>query len=213
MKFFKKIGYSIGKIEKYAEMATDGVKSALLYLAGITVILTIVFCLGSVYKTHQSVQSVAGYIETEIPEFSYKDGKLSMDGEQPLIIENDEIGFDKIIIDVQDKTDEEIEQYKKTIKESGNGILILKDKVQMIAESTGGEVTYALNDIVTQLGMNEFSKADVINYLRGEIKITNEFSEISMDLKKENYYNLDFSEVKGQETAKRALEIAAARST
>ena len=167
MKFFKKVGYSIGKIEKYAEMATDGVKSALLYLAGITVILTVVFCLGSVYRTHQSVQKVAEYIENEIPEFSYKDGNLSMEGDQHLTIENEEMGFDKIIIDVQDKTDEEIEQYKNTIKESGNGILILKDKVQIIGGSDNGEVTYVLKDIATQLGMNEFSKADVINYLRG----------------------------------------------
>ena len=107
MKFLKKIGYSIGKIEKYAEMATDGVKSALLYLAGITVILTIVFCLGSIYKTHQSIQELANYVETDIPEFSYKDGNLTMEGEQPLTIENKELGFDKIIIDTQDKTNEE----------------------------------------------------------------------------------------------------------
>lgn len=54
---------------------------------------------------------------------------------------------------------------------------------------------------------------ELIDYLCGEITIEPEVYSENFILENRNYKNLDFSEVKGQENAKRALEIAAARCT
>lgn len=49
---------------------------------------------------------------------------------------------------------------------------------------------------------------EVVSYLNGNIQIT-PFKQKDL-LQKNNYFDIDFSEVKGQENVKRALEIAAA---
>ena len=50
----------------------------------------------------------------------------------------------------------------------------------------------------------------LIKYLKGETIIDREFADIENIFEKEIEYEIDFSEVKGQEITKRALEIAAA---
>ena len=89
--FFKKVWYSITKIEKYGEMATEGVGRALSYLSKLTIILAIALSVWVTYQTSNSIKQAMQYIQNDFPEFSYKDGSLKVESEEPITIENDTI--------------------------------------------------------------------------------------------------------------------------
>ena len=51
--FFKKLWNSITKIEKYPEMAAQGLGKAFTYICKVVAILAIILCLGMIYQAYQ----------------------------------------------------------------------------------------------------------------------------------------------------------------
>lgn len=164
--FFKKAKMSIFNIEKYPELATEGVPRAISYLVKIVAILVIVVCAGMVYKSSQVLTQGIQYIENEFPEFSYKDGTLKVETENEMTLENPEY-VGKVIVDTTTEETEKINQYTNEITEYGNGIIILKNKLIIKNESIMGTASYEYSEILGQMGITEFTKQDVISYAKG----------------------------------------------
>lgn len=162
--FFKKVWYSITKIEKYPDMAAQGVGSAISYLAKVIIILAIVLCMGILYQAHQIIQEGVNYLQNEFPEFSYSDGKLDIKSEDIITISEEDSFVGKAIIDTKTDEEKEINKYINEITEAGNGIIILKDKVVLKNQSIAGTINYDYNEMFKQMGITNFTKQDVINY-------------------------------------------------
>lgn len=170
--FFRKIGYSITKFEKYPEMAAEGMPRAFIYLAQIMLIFSIIVSLAFIYKTHTIVKNGVNYIQNEIPDITYIDGNLKVYSEEPIIIDTQTSIIDKIIIDTNTENNEKIEEYLKSIPIDNSGILILKDRAIIKVNGMEESETYTYDQIlssISNLNFNNSTKQDIINYLSGNI--------------------------------------------
>ena len=129
--FFKKLWYSITKFEQYPLMAAEGFKRAIKYLIGLTALVSLFAMIGSVIEAKNIVNELSKYVQYNIPEFSYSDGKVSMEIEQPIIIENADTGFDRIIVDPNVETDEQKQQIKNANSIEGMTVFFLKDEIML----------------------------------------------------------------------------------
>lgn len=164
MGFFKKVKYSIFNVEKYAEMATEGIGKAFSYIAKLIVILAIVLSVWTLYQTYQMIQEGTNYLQNEFPDFSYSDGNLTVNTEDVIKIDNEQFG--KIIIDTKTDSEETINQYLNEINETGTGALILKNRAVLKNITMIGEVSYNYKESLDSMNLTEFNKRDVINYVQ-----------------------------------------------
>ena len=163
--FFKKVWYSITKIEKYPEMAAQGLGKAFSYICKVVAVLAIVLCLGTMYQAYQIMQEGVEYLQNEFPEFSYKDGTLTIDAESPITISAEDSYVGEVIIDTKTEDEKTINQYVAQVEDSGDGIVILKDQVKVKNAAVTGTISYEYKQILDQMGITEFQKQDVINYM------------------------------------------------
>lgn len=164
MGFFKMVGNSITKIEKYPEMAAQGLGKAISYLAKIVAILAIVLSLGMMYQTYNLIKEGVAYLQNEFPEFSYKDGVLDIQSENEIRISAKDSVVGLTIIDTKTEDETQINKYINEITQEGEGILVLKDKVMVKTYSVAGTISYLYKDMLEPVGVTEFVKQDVINY-------------------------------------------------
>ena len=167
MKFFKRLWYSISKIEKYPDMAAEGFKRALGYLVKIVMLLTLVISAGMIYQTNTLVQKGINYLNNEFPEFTYKDGMLSVASETELKINQEKFPIGEVIVDTNTEDEQKVNQYINEVTENGEGVVLLKDKLIIKNSSVVGTINYSYKDTFEQMGITEFNKQDVIDYTNG----------------------------------------------
>ena len=163
--FFKKVWYSIDKIDKYSELSAEGLKSAIKYLAILMLIIALISGMATIYRTSLKIKDIAKYIEEKAPELTYKDGTLSIDNQDIITDENENFG--KIIIDTNTDDEQTINKYVNDVNEEENAVIILKNKLILKEANVSGTTNYNYKDLFGELGITEFNKTDLVNYLIG----------------------------------------------
>lgn len=162
--FFKKVWYSIVKIEKYPNMAAQGLGKAISYMAKIVAILAVVLCLGMVYQANGMVKEGIEYLQNEFPEFSYKDGILNVESEERIVISEEDSVTGRTIIDTKTEDEQVINGYINEVTEAGDGVIVLKDRVIVKSSAVAGTISYDYKQTLEPMGLTEFNKANVIEY-------------------------------------------------
>ncbi len=173
--FFQKAKLSIFNIEKYPELAVEGVPRAITYLVKLVAILVLVLCISMIVTTSKNIKEGVNYLEKEFPNFSYKDGILNVETDKEIKTENDDY-LGKVIIDTKTDNEEIKNQYINEITEHGFGLLILKDKMILKNTAIMGTTTFEFKELMGQMGITEFVKQDLINYANSSLVYSIYFS-------------------------------------
>lgn len=172
--FFKKLWYSITKFEKYSDMAIEGFSSAIKYLIILTAIITVFSTISSLIEMHKLVENLAKYIEENIPEFTYQDGKINMELAEDMVINNIQYdGIDRVILSPNTEEDLAKEQVITNNEIVGTTVIFFKDQIILRTKrenNTINEKEYTYKDFIkgyTQEDINQFNKAELIQYMTG----------------------------------------------
>lgn len=184
--FFKKVWYSITKFEQYPAMAAEGFKRALKYMITLTAIVTIFIMIGSILEMKSLVGELAQYVQDNIPEFSYSQGKISMETEEAMIIDNvNYTGIDRIVINTLVETDEEREKFENENSKIGTTVYFFNNEIVLRAQLENSEPvkqTYTYSDFVanyTGENIEEFNKTEFVEYLTSN-KMTSFYAQYGL---------------------------------
>lgn len=174
--FFKKIWYSITKFEQYPAMAAEGIKTSTRYLLILITLVTVAAMVGSLLQTNKLMKDLAQYIQENIPEFSYNDGKLEMNTEEPIVINDIQYqGIDRIVIDPSADTAEQKEKDKTDNSMEGIIVFLFKDEIILVGKTSESDKTaeqvYTYSNFIqsyTGTDIQSFNKTDFTNYLTSE---------------------------------------------
>ena len=172
--FFKKIYYSITKFEKYPVMSAEGTARAFKYLCLLMLIFSVIVSAGWMIEFQKTIKTGVDYIQNELPDFKLVNGKLEIAATEKIKIDAKIPTLDQIIIDTNTDSEEQIDEYIKSIPTDNTGIIFLKDKLLVKVDETNQRVEYRYEDILSRLNINKgtITKLNIIEYLTGNESIS-----------------------------------------
>lgn len=165
--FFKKLIMSIKNFEKYPELASKKWGIVLSYFLKLLLLFVILASFATTYQIAKKIQDGLDYIKNEIPEFAFKDGMLTLESEEPMIKKNKDNLIDTIIMDTSNLEEKTLEDYKESLQQAENGVLLIKDKVFIKTQVTKGVIEYSYSSIFTMYQMQDINKQELLQYFSG----------------------------------------------
>lgn len=170
LSFWNKLKFSIFDFEKYQELAAEKIGKTILYLVIIMIVFAIVVAGIYTYRFVETVGDVRQFIDDNIETITFEDNRLRIEmknHENVTRIDNEELGI-KVIISTNNFIEEEKNNRIEELKSSGNGILILDDKVMIKNEIMNTPYTYQYQTIAEAYNINFLDKQEVLNMLSSD---------------------------------------------
>ena len=163
--FFKKVIKSIKDFEKYEDFALEKPGEGLKYFLKLVALLCVIVSIAYTYKTVTIMSDLYTGLKAKTPDFSYQDGVLTTQSEEPTIIEDYADTVGTIIIDTNIAFDKAKETYQDQMNKYGSAILATKDRVLIKSARANAQMAYHYTDLLANYEINEFTKQDVINQI------------------------------------------------
>lgn len=129
--FWKKIYYSIFKLNKYEDMIKEGLKKSVKYFFSLVSVVAIISSIFFTYETTNTIKEFSNYIKESLPNFKIENNELNIEDSEAVILDKDitsQIINGRIIINTNLDKEKAIEEYSDLVKEE-NCTIFLKDKV------------------------------------------------------------------------------------
>lgn len=179
MNFFKKLWYSIARPSKYEKLRNLGIGKAIQYFFSLISILAIVLAIIAAFLQIKVVNNAIVYLDEKIPEFKFKDNKLTLENEDATILDDERITSylgNKIVINTLIKKEDAINQYKDLATEKNKVLIFLNEEYILISNKYNSESkndegieNKKYSEISSKYIKDtsyEYSKKDVIEYLK-----------------------------------------------
>lgn len=167
--FFKRVWHACKDFEKYQDFAIEPLARAIGYIFKLLCIFAIIIGITITYKFSTMFQQGFSYMKEEMPELIFQDAILTVDSEEPIVLEDGSENSNIIIIDTKEGLpDETQEEYSKRIGLYNNGIILLKDRLIIKTMASNIQNTIMYTNLVEENNIGDFTKQDIINYFNTE---------------------------------------------
>lgn len=168
LNFWKRLWISIKDFERYQELAGEKVTTAVGYFFKIVLIFTIIATITGIYRFHTTFQSFLKVFDETIENMEIQDGKLKVEQDDVIRLENIEFLDGKVIIDTKTENQETIQSYVQEIKSTNDSVLFLQDRIVYKNGILSEPTQYSYETIMDNLGLEHLNKQEILDYFTFE---------------------------------------------
>ena len=163
--FFKSFWYAITNFEKYKEFAFNNSLDVFKYVVILLLLFSIIITFSLVVPIINTFNNSMDYFKNEFPDLTYSEGKLTVDSEEPIYLEDKDL--DAVVVVDTNATEEEKAKYIEEQKVHATSILIFSDELVVKTAALTAYSIYEYTQLDDSLGVDTFNKQDILNNFTG----------------------------------------------